>query len=350
MTRRRELFVNFLIISVKYRRSRSRNATGKCGRPFHEKILTHYRFQSAVLRPRRGLRGGLRGLLSRPKIAADRDQRGYLPPLSERDARSGSRTSERGRPLPSLDPSRRGDRRHRTITMAHTDAQHARRAATACRDAQAAPEQCTETAGCARNASAIRCAARLDEIGAKRQRLGQHQRRRGAVDGEPAPAAWAILGGTSDVSHRPQRVRRDLDPQEASPARHAARRSPLSEVASTKLTSVPQVSAKLLRQLRIPQYMTGGPRHGADRGSGTGCSGRHPRRGHQGGGTALERGQQCLRLVVARVVGAPVAPRAAIPGCRDRAETSSRCALAGRRHRPSRRSTQHLRRKRCGLE
>jgi hypothetical protein len=32
----------------------------------------------------------------------------------------------------------------------------------------------------------------------------------------------------------------------------------LSEVASTKLTPVPQVSAKLLRQLRIPQYMPAG--------------------------------------------------------------------------------------------
>jgi hypothetical protein len=56
-------------------------------------------------------------------------------------------TSERRRPLPNLDPSRRGDRRHRTITMARTDAQHARRAATACRDAQAAPEQCIRDGG-----------------------------------------------------------------------------------------------------------------------------------------------------------------------------------------------------------
>src|SRR5271166_1226424 len=57
-----------------------------------------------------------------------------------------------------------------------------------------------------------------DEIGAECQWPGQHRRGCGAVDGEQRAGGMGDLDSPGDVGHRPQRVCRGLDPQEASPS------------------------------------------------------------------------------------------------------------------------------------
>ena len=153
-----------------------------------------------------------------------------------------------------------------------------------------------------------------DEIGAEAQWPGQHRRRRGAVDREQRAAGLGDLGGAGDVGHRPQRVRRRLDPNEARPARtdrpaQRIERRRIDELhrETPGLGKIPQPAAQPpIHHLRGNDMSV--PREALED-----CGRRrHPRGKQQRGRTAFESGQERLRLVVARVVGAAVTAPAAI--------------------------------------
>ncbi len=128
-----------------------------------------------------------------------------------------------------------------------------------------------------------------------------------------APAAMRDLGGGGDVGHLPQRIGRRLDPDELGPARFDRGRIASSEVASTKSVRRPS-SRRIPQPIPQPQYITFGATTWDRRAAGLEHRGsrRHAGREQQGRGPAFERGQQRLRLVVGRIVGATIAAPAAV--------------------------------------
>ncbi len=148
-----------------------------------------------------------------------------------------------------------------------------------------------------------------DEVGAERQWPGQYRGRDGAVDSEQGADGVRDFGRPGDVGDRPQRVRRGLDPYEARPVRahritHRVERGRIDEIDRDP----PRLGEILQPAAQSPIHDPGRHDMGISRKAlENGGGGRHAGGEQQGRRAAFECGQQCLRLVVGRVVGASVA-------------------------------------------
>ena len=79
-----------------------------------------------------------------------------------------------------------------------------------------------------------------DDVGAERERPGEHRRRAGGIDAERGARIMRERGGGGDVADAPQRVARRLQPDELGAPGRIAARSAARSSASTKSTLEPE--------------------------------------------------------------------------------------------------------------